>query len=87
MPMTRPPNRARRVLDFFLDREGREISTYELERRFGRRSWRTAISDGRQLARLLRRDIKNVQYWRGRGTRRICDSRYALVKVSRKKAA
>ena len=81
------PNRGERVLDFFLDREGEEINTFVLERRFGRRSWRSAISEGRQLARTLRRDIKWKPYWRGRKGHKVCDSRYVLIRVPKRKAA
>jgi hypothetical protein len=81
-------NRGERVLDFFLDREGRPVDTFTLERLFGRRSWRTAISDGRKLARVLRRDIKNELHpvYR-RGKFRRVDSTYTLVKVAKRKAA
>ena len=81
------PNRAQRILDHLLDREGIPVDTFTLERLAGRRSWRTAVSEARQLARLLRRDIVNHQRRKVIGKRRWTDSTYVLVKVSRKKAA
>jgi len=82
------PNRGERVLDFFLDREGRPVDTFTLEQRFGRRSWRTAVSEGRKLARTLRRDIKNTLHpvYKGGKLRRV-DSTYTMVKTGKRTAA
>jgi len=79
--MTRPPNRARRVLDFLLDREGCWIEATRFERLGGRQAWRTALSEARGLARNLRRDIVNRQRRRRIGKRTWTLSEYALVKV------
>ena len=70
------------------DREGQPINTFVLERRSGRRSWRSRVSGARKLARLLRRNIVNSQvrvYKRGKLQR--VDSFYTLVKTSKRKAA
>lgn len=80
------PKRERRLLDYFLDREGQAISTFTLERIAGRRSWRTVVSLARGLARHIRRDIKNELHWRGKGKRKYIESRYRLVKLPRKAA-
>lgn len=81
------PNRERKLLDYFLDREGTPVSTFTLERISGRRSWRTVVSLARARARHLRRDIVNHQvrvYKHGKLHR--VDSFYTLVKVPRKAA-
>lgn len=78
------PNRERRLLDYFLDRENQKVSTFTLERISGRRSWRTVVSLARKRARLLRREIVNSQvrvYKRGRLQR--VDSFYTLVKTTK----
>lgn len=85
--MKRGPNRARRVLDFLLDREGVWIEATRFEKLAGRQAWRTGVSEARQLARYLRRDIENRVRYQRIGSRRWCLSEYRLVKVSRRKAA
>lgn len=81
------PNRARRVLDFLLDREGCWIEASRFERLAGRQAWRTGLSEARALARHIRRDIVNRQRRRRIGKRIWTTSEYSLVKLSRKKAA
>ena len=79
---------AERLLDYFLDREGKPVSTFTLERIAGRRAWRSRVSDARRLARMLRREIKNTQprIYRGGKLKRV-DSFYTLVKIGKSKAA
>lgn len=76
-----------RLLHYFLDREGKPVSTFTLERIAGRRGWRSRVSEARKLARLLRRTITNTQprvYRRGKLV--AITSFYTLVKVPRKAA-
>lgn len=80
-------NRARIIFEYMLDREGKPINTFTLERLGGRRSWRTRVADARKLARLLRRDIVNAQRHRRIGKRTIIDSTYTLVRLPKRKAA
>lgn len=80
------PNRARRVLDFLLDREGIWIEATRFEKIAGRQAWRTGVSEARQLARNLRRDIVNRQRRKRVGKHTWTLSEYALVKVPRKAA-
>lgn len=73
------------LFNYFMDREGQPISTFTLERLAGRRSWRTRISEARQRARIVRRDIVNELHRVKRGRRKgQIDSFYRLV---RKRAA
>lgn len=81
------PNRARRVLDFLLDREGLWIEATRFESLGGRQAWRTAISEARAHARNLRRDIVNRQRRKRIGKRTWTLSEYCLIRISRKKAA
>ena len=83
----KPLNRAERVFHYMLDREGFPVDTFQLEKIAGRRSWRTAVSEARALARQFRRDIVNHQRSKVIRKRRWTDSTYTLVKVGRKKAA
>jgi len=85
--MNRPPNRARRVLDFLLDREGLWIEATRFEKLGGRQAWRTAISEARAHARSLRRDIVNRKQYKRIGKRTWVLSEYALVKVPHRKEA
>jgi hypothetical protein len=75
-------NRDQKVLDYFLDREGKPINTFILERIAGRRAWRTRVSGARALARTLRRDIVNTQHrvYR-RGKLQHVNSFYTLVRL------
>lgn len=83
----KPQTRTEQLYDYFMDREGLWLDTYRLEQIAGRRSWRTRVSDVRKRVRLLGRDIVNRQRRKRIGTRTWTLSEYALVKVSKRKAA
>lgn len=59
--MTLRLNRERRLLDYFLDREGKPVSTFTLERISGRRSWRTVV----EKAKLTMKNHAKVSRSRG----------------------
>lgn len=83
----KPQTRAERLFDYFMDREGVWIDSYQLEKLGGRCAWRTRVSDCRKRARLLRRDIVNRQRRQRIGKRQYTLSEYQLIRVAKKKAA